>query len=60
MVAKVAEMEAGEKRERERNLLRDYNWLWNDDGLLLRQISGLIFPAEARLAGTEPDPPGAV
>ena len=53
-------MEAGEKRERERNLLRDYNWLWNDDGLLLRQISGLIFPAEARLAGTEPDPPGAV
>ena len=56
-------MEAGEKREREGILLRDYDWLWNDDGLLLRQISELIFSrrgAETQrcdLAGTEPGPP---
>ena len=52
-MAEVAEMEAGEKREKEENLLRDDGERdddgekGDDDGLLPRLISELIFPAEA-------------
>ena len=47
-------MEAREKRGKEENLLRDDGERdddgekGDDDGLLPRQISGLIFPAEAQ------------